>query len=151
MENFIVYIDDADYAQHMLTPLVQTQTSTRWVLVACAPRMSRRIGKWLSYSARENWRDKWCDKLFAKITPLLRLDISLQNDLAYVVAKGPLPALTQQLHSRWGAARVVDARRPKFGQDMQSVTPEQMQEHASRWQVPGAVGSLGGALLLLSD
>jgi hypothetical protein len=138
METLIVYMDDADYAQRMLSPMLAPNAPTRWVLVACAPRMSRRIGKWLSHSARENWRGKWCDRLFTQVTPLLQSRGVAHADTEYVVAKEPLLELTQQLRSRLGAARVVDARRPKLGQDMQSIAPHQPHSLASRWQVPGA-------------
>jgi hypothetical protein len=151
MDTLIVYLDDASYAERMLAPMLNKDTATRWVLVACAPRMSRRIGKWLSHSSRENWRDKWCDKLFSQITPTL---LKQQNDahasLEYVVAKGPLPELTQQLRNRFGEARVVDARRPKFGQEQAPVTAEQPRD-LSRWQIPGAVGSLSAILVLAAE
>ncbi len=148
MDTLIVYLDDANYAQQILAPMLSSDTPTRWVLVACAPRMSRRIGKWLSHSARENWRDKWCDKLFSQITPVLSATRS--STLEYIVAKGPLPELTQQLRGRFGVARVVDARRPKFGQELAPVTPEQRCEKTS-WQVPGAVGSLSAVLVLAAE
>ncbi len=151
METLIVYLDDVDYAQHMLSPLLAAGTPTRWILVACAPRMSRRIGKWLSHSARENWRGKWCDRLFAQVTALLQSHGGVHDEREYVVAKGPLLELTQQLRSQWGAARVVDARRPKFGQNMESVTPEQPHSSAARWQVSGAVGTLGTVLALAAE
>jgi hypothetical protein len=151
MDTLIVYLDDANYAQQMLAPMHNNDTATRWVLVACAPRMSRRIGKWLSHSSRESWRDKWCDKLFSQITPVLNKQSNdAQVSIEYVVAKGPLPELTQQLRNRFGAARVVDARRPKFGQDLAPVTAEQPRE-ASRWQIPGAVGSLSAILVLAAE
>lgn len=155
MNTLIVYLDDASYAQHMLAPMLNKDISTRWVLVACAPRMSRRIGKWLSHSARENWRTKWCDKLFAQVMPTLepRADMTRPAGQAVVeclVAKGPLPALTQTLRARFGAAQVVDARRPKFGVSLESVTMEQPREKQG-WQIPGAVGSLSAVLVLASD
>ncbi len=152
METYIVYLDDASYAHHLLAPMLASPSPTRWVLVACAPRMSRRIGKWLSHSARENWRAKWCDKLFTNITPLLQTAQSAQaNVLEYVVADGPLPQLTERLRMQFGVARIVDARRPKFGQDLAPVSTEQPAEHAARWQIPGAVGGLGVILALASE
>jgi hypothetical protein len=150
MNTLIVYLDDASYAQHMLAPMLNKDISTRWVLVACAPRMSRRIGKWLSHSARENWRTKWCDNLFAKVMPTLEPGTAGQALVECLVAKGPLPALTQTLRARFGAAQVVDARRPKFGVALESVTLEQPREK-HRWQIPGAVGSLSAVLVLASD
>jgi hypothetical protein len=151
METLIVYIDDADYAQHMVSPLLAANAPARWVLVACAPRMSRRIGKWLSHSTRENWRSKWCDKLFAQVTPMLQSRGAQRADLEYVVAKGPLLELTQQLRTRLGAARVIDARRPKFGQDMESVVPGQPHSPAARWQVSGTLGTLWAVLALAAE
>jgi hypothetical protein len=147
MDTLIVYLDDAAYARHLLAPMLSTATPTRWVLVACAPRMSRRMGKWLSRSARESWRSKWCNTLFSQITPTLQ---SSNAAVEYVVANGPLPALTQQLRTRFGVARVVDARRPKFGHEMEAVTQAQPREN-SRWQLPSAVGSLGLVLVLSAD
>jgi hypothetical protein len=85
---------------------------THWVLVACAPRMTHRISKWVSHSARENWRAKWADKLFAQIVPGLQAS---GDSVTVVLAKGPLPELTEQLKAEHGTSRVLDARRPKFG------------------------------------
>jgi hypothetical protein len=155
MDTMIVYLDDASYAQHMLAPMINKDLATRWVLVACAPRMSHRIGKWLSHSARENWRNKWCDKLFAQVMPTLLPRNGMKGPdgqalAECVVAKGPLPALTQTLRARFGAAHVVDARRPKFGLAMEPVTLEQPPEKQG-WQIPGAVGSLSALLVLASD
>jgi hypothetical protein len=150
MNTLIVYLDDASYAQHMLAPMLTKDISTRWILVACAPRMSRRIGKWLSHSARENWRAKWCDKLFAQVMPTLEPGTAGQGLVECLVAKGPLPALTQALRARFGAAQVVDARRPKFGLALEPVTMEQPREKQG-WQIPGAVGSLSAVLVLASD
>lgn len=137
MDTYIIYLDDASYAHQVLAPMLASPSPARWVLVACAPRMSRRIGKWLSHSARENWRAKWCDKLFTNVTLLLQAPHAQQpNVLEYVVATGPLPELTQHLHRQFGAARVVDARRPKFDQDVTPVVSEQPAQHAVRWQIP---------------
>jgi hypothetical protein len=116
-ETFIVYLDDARCAEEKLASVLAQPGLKRWILVACTPRITRRIGKWLSHSARENWRDKWCDKLFAHILPVIR-----RNDLVFCeVATGPLPQYTQMLLSELGQATVIDARRPKFGLDTQTV------------------------------
>lgn len=128
MDTLIVYLDDPDYAQQMLAPALLSDAPARWVLVACAPRMSRRIGKWLSHSSRENWRTKWCNKLFSQITPAIEA-ISTQEHLTmeYVVAQGPLPELTQQLRTRFGAAKVIDARKPKFNYEVTAAEPTTVQ------------------------
>lgn len=71
MDKIIVYVDDADHAQQLLAPLAAKEPASQrhWVLVACAPRMTHRVSKWVSHSARESWRNKWADKLFAQIIP----------------------------------------------------------------------------------
>ena len=58
METIIVFIDDADYAVQMLQPMLPAtnHTPTRWVLVGCAPRITRRISKWVTKGARQSWQ-----------------------------------------------------------------------------------------------
>ena len=109
MNTTIVYLDDADYAVQQISPL-RGQTGGHWILVGCAPRMTHRISKWVSHSARENWRAKWADKLFAQVLPWLGRS---STDVTTVLAKGPLPELAEQLQATHGVAQVVDARRPK--------------------------------------
>ncbi|MDO8279877.1 MAG: hypothetical protein Q7T63_17360 [Burkholderiaceae bacterium] len=155
METIIVYVDDAAYARQQLAPMSNAHAAgqaassgTRWVLVACAPRMTHRIGKWVSHSARESWRAKWAEKLFAQLQPEMQAHGDSVNT---VLAKGPLPALTAQLKAEHGPARVMDARRPKFGQDLQPVTPDQPTPADGRWSVPGAVLGMGAVLVLAAE
>jgi hypothetical protein len=118
LTTYIVYLDDAEFAQRELAAVLAQPGQKRWILVACAPRMTRRIGKWLSHSARENWRDKWCDKLFAQFMPAISRDDHVFRE----VATGPLPEHTKTLLSELGQATVIDARRPKFGIELPPVT-----------------------------
>ena len=71
MNTTIVYLDDADYAVQQISPL-RGQAGGHWILVGCAPRMTHRISKWVSHSARENWRSKWAEKLFGQTAPWLQ-------------------------------------------------------------------------------
>lgn len=107
MEKVIVYLDDAAHALAQLPPAAEP---THWLLVACAPRMTHRISKWVSHSARENWRAKWADKLFAQVVPPLQ---DRGDVVTPILAKGPLPELTRVLMAEHGSVRVIDARRPK--------------------------------------
>lgn len=144
MDNkIIVYVDDAAHAQQVLSPLLESETAgMRWVLVACAPRMTHRISKWVSHRARENWRDKWADKLFAQLLPGLTTGGST---VTTVLAKGPLAELTQQLQTELGAARVVDARRPK----LDPAEPPHMPPAPSlQGTLPGLLTGLGAWLAL---
>ncbi len=152
MDKIIVYLDDAEFAQHQLTPMKNgasgTQQGTHWILVACAPRMTRHISKWVNHTARQNWRNKWADKLFAQVTPELQ---ARGDTVTAVLAHGPLVELTQELLKQHGVARVLDARRPKFGQDMQPVTADQPASSEARWTVPGAIAGMGAALVLAAE
>ena len=112
MQTIIVYLDDAAYARRLVPIDVCASEATHWVLVACAPRMTQRISKWVTHSARAAWRGKWADKLFREIAPHL----SARGDrVTTVVAKGPLPELTSQLAAEHAASRVLDARRSTTG------------------------------------
>ena len=153
MEKIIVYLDDADYAQQQLAPMTTGGDAagaprTHWVLVACAPRMTQHISKWVTYSARQNWRVKWADKVFREIAPHLTQH---GDTITKVLAKGPLPELTRQLSSEHATSRVLDARRPKFGQDLLPVTADQPTGKDERWSVPGAVLGMGAVLVLAAD
>ncbi|MBI5279955.1 MAG: hypothetical protein HY854_26225 [Burkholderiales bacterium] len=133
MDTVIVYLDDADYARTQLAP--DAAAPTHWVLVACAPRMTRRISKWVSHSARENWRGKWADRLFEQVGPLLQL---AGHQVTLVLAKAPLPELTRELQAVHTGARVVDLRRPRGSQ-------------AGGWEVPGKLLGLGAAFAFMAD
>ena len=152
MDKIVVYVDDATYAEQQLMPMMSGNAGgtaqTHWIVVACAPRMTHRISKWVSHSARENWRAKWSDKLFGQVVPMLK---TRGDAVTPVLAKGPLVELTQRLITEHGAARVLDARRPKFGHDMEPVTANQPAPQESRWKVPGAMAGLGAMLVLAAE
>ncbi|MBC5763624.1 hypothetical protein [Ramlibacter albus] len=147
METVIVFVDDADYAHQQLAP-VKNQQPTHWVVVGCAPQLTRRAGKWVSQSARQQWRARWCEKLFSRVTPQLA---GAEDKVTTVIAKRPLPQLTRELLMRHGAGRVFDARRPKFGHQMDPVTADQPVQQRPAWEVPGAIAGLGAALVLAAE
>lgn len=130
MNKVIVYLDDPAYARERMPAAGGDRT--HWVLVACAPRMTHRISKWVSHSARENWRAKWADRLFQEVVPPLQ---ARGDAVTPVLARGPLPELTRSLMAEHGPARILDVRRPKARDGD---------------QVAGGPGLAGmGALLLL--
>jgi hypothetical protein len=117
MDKIIVYVDDAPHAQQLLAPLAAQARAggQHWVLVACAPRMTHRVSKWVSHSARENWRTKWADKLFAQLAQAMDVP---GHQVTTVIAKGPLGELTDSLQAEIKAggaraAQVIDARKPR--------------------------------------
>lgn len=152
MEKIIVYLDDAEFARQQLAPMKtahgQHGGGTHWILVACPPRMARYVNKWVNHTARQAWRSKWADKLFAQITPSLQAQ---GDQISRVLADGPLIEQTRALQQIHGAIRVLDARRPKFGQDLPPVTADQPTGNTARWALPGAVLGMGAALVLAAE
>ena len=151
MEKIILYVDDASYAREFLAnaPAETVGAGAKhWVLVACAPRMTHRISKWVSHSARENWRGKWFAKTQDQVLPLLQ---RAGDTITPVLAQGSLTDLTQRLKLDHGAARVVDARRPKMGVDLEPVLPGQKPAGNANWSLPGAAMSLGALLVLANE
>lgn len=148
MEKVILYVDDAAYAREFLARAPADAGVRQWVLVACAPRMTRHISKWVSHSARENWRAKWFAKVQEQLLPLLAVG---DAQVTPVLAKGPLTELTQRLKLEHGAARVVDARRPKVGVDLEPVAPDVPPAGHSGWALPGAVIGMGALLVLANE
>jgi hypothetical protein len=170
MEKIILYVDDAAYARDFLARASSEhigggEGARHWVLVACAPRMTHRISKWVSHSARENWRGKWFAKTCDQVVPLL----SRPGDrVTPMLAQGPLAELALHLEREHGeAARVVDARRPKIGFDMEPVvpvvpvapvapacaqsqpaSPKKPPDTASGWSFPGVAMGLGALMVL---
>jgi len=148
MDNIIVYVDDASYALQMLQPMLPTGDArgpTRWIVVGCAPRVTHRVSKWVTHSARESWRGKWAEKVFSQLAPLLERDGGI---VVTQLAESTLSAQTESLMRTHGTARILDARRPKFGQDLQPVTATQTQER--RQGVMSYAAALAGAGLLVA-
>jgi len=149
MDNMIVYIDEAVYALKMLTPMLpsgEARTPTRWIVVGCAPRVTHHVSKWVTNSARQSWRGKWAEKVFSQVIPLLQ---GPGDSVITQVASGPLCDLTDALMAQYGASRVLDARRPKLGQDLQPVTRQQPQEAQGVWSYAAVVAGTG--MLLAAD
>ena len=135
MDKVIVYLDDPAYARQRMPGA--DAGPTHWLLVACAPRMTHRISKWVSHSARESWRAKWADRLFEQVVPALR---ARGDAVTPILARGPLPELTRSLMAEHGTDRVLDVRRPK-SEERRGIDP---------W-TPGTLLGLGAALLLALD
>jgi len=153
METIIVYIDDADYAIKLLEPMLpqQTNSPTRWVLVGCAPRITRHISRFVTQSARAGWRGSWAEKVFAQLTPQLQNQARPLDIVITQVApqKQSLCDLTSMLTQQYSARHVLDARRPKLGQDLQPITLAQKQE--SNRAAGFAVAFAGAGLLVGFD
>ena len=156
MDKIIVYLDDATHALQQLAPMARGDAgatgggaeATLWILVACPPRITKYISRWVTHSARENWRRKWSEEQFSALAPTLK---ARGGCVTTLVAHGPLVEQTERLLALHPTARVLDARCPRLGQDMEPVTRDQPVSHDSRWSVPGALAGMGALLVLASD
>ncbi len=113
MNRLIVYVDDATHAWSVLQALRNTPDASapkQWILVACAPRVTQHVSKWVTHRARESWRGKWTDKLFDQLIPQIEGD---GHEVLACVAKNNLTLQTEDLIRVHGPAQVIDARRPK--------------------------------------
>ena len=132
MEKIAVFVNDADYAQHLLQPMLRGGGPTHWVLVGCAPVLTRHIGRWVSQAARRQWRERWAAELFAALEPGFSAQPGSQVET--LLAGRPLIQVTAKLEARLNNLRLLDARRPRLGAVDEPITAAQ----------PGATGAYAG-------
>ncbi len=160
MDQIIVYIDEAEHARQQIGPLRSTganhntapsataapATGTHWIVVACPPKLPRDASKWVSADSVDGWRQASGAELFDELRPLF----SAPGDkLTCVLATGELVRLTDTLIAKHGNARVLDARRPKYGVDLAPVSSDQKPPSTGwKWQIPAALAGLGALLVL---
>ena len=148
METWLVYIDDKNHAQQQLTPMLIKGVPIQWVLVGCPPRLTRHAGKWLTQKAIQRWRTQWTQDNLQPIQAML----SESGDKVHTqVAHGPLVLMTKQLQQEWGTLRVIDARRPRLGQDLPPVADNQERTPQNPWMVPGSVAFMGTLMTMAAD
>jgi hypothetical protein len=149
MDTLIVYIDESAHALKLLTPMLSPDTARKpihWILVACTPRVMRHASKFVTSNARQSWRSKWADKTFDQIVPLL---LSRGDTVVTQIAQGPLSEFMDSLLTRHAGSRVLDARRPKSGEDLQAVTRQHPQEPEGMWGCAAAFAGVG--MLVTAD
>lgn len=149
MDKIAVFVNDAAYARHVLQPLLQGGAPTHWVLVACAPTLTRHIGRWVSHSAREQWRQRWGAELFAALEPELKSQVG--SSVEKLLAKRPLMELSARLAARLDGLRILDARRPRVGTHDEPIIAGQPPANANRWAYPVAATTSLSAVLSLAD
>lgn len=148
MENTLVVLDDGDYALKLMTPLQSESHPSQWILLLCPPKLTRHAGRWLNKPALEAWRKRWAQEQVSKITQ------GLPGESARVqwrLAKDSLVEQVSKLQTEFKAPRVLDARRPRFGQDQAPVTQDQPIDASTQWAIPGAAATMGVALMLATD
>ena len=149
METFVVYLNEREQGWQHILPMLDQNPPARWVLVACPPRMNRHIGRWLSQSSRQRWRQNWCQQTLGEIEARLR---ERGDAVTTRVADGPLVRLTHQLRREFGNLRVIDARRVHLAQELPPVAQEQAAVMQTQgWAVPVGAVALGTMVALASE
>jgi hypothetical protein len=122
---------------------------THWIVVACPPTLTRHIGRFVSRTARAQWRERWAETLFADLDLLLKATPGAQVDK--VLAKRPLPVVCARLEARYGPLRLLDARRPHLGKPDDPLTAGQPGSTTAVWAAPLAITTGLSAVLALAD
>ena len=148
METIAVFVNDAAHARHVLQPLLQGGRPTHWIVVACAPRLTRHIGRFVSNAARAQWRERWASELYAALEPELAAPGG--SRVEKLLARRPLVDVSARLQAREAQVRLLDARAPRWGQPDEPITLAQPAE-PSRWVAPLAVTTGLSAMLALVD
>ncbi|GAB2486893.1 hypothetical protein GCM10027082_42390 [Comamonas humi] len=110
MQVKIAFVDDSAHALQHWSAL-PAQPDTHWVLVACAPKITRRASRWGNRSTLDKWRNKWARNLFDDL--LARSQHLRQGTVSTQVAEAALQQITMQLHAEHPGAEFMDWRRPK--------------------------------------
>jgi hypothetical protein len=149
MERIAIFINDAAHARHILQPMLCAAEPAHWIVVACPPTLTRHIGRWVSHSARQQWRERWAAEVFDVLDADLR---SLPGgQIEHIVAKRPLVEVSRRLEARFGTLRLLDARRPRLGKPDEPISASQPASNVGRWAVPVAATTGLTVMLALVD
>lgn len=150
MERLAIYVNDAPYAQRFLPPVLARQGDAPCTLVLCPPKLTHRIGKWLSNRQRLQWQRKWADRLQQELQPLL--PPALAGRAEWVVSDGRLTDTTERLRRQEATPmQVLDLRLQHVGQNLATVEPGTPAPVDDRWKAPLAVSSSLSVVLALVD
>ncbi|HZT55898.1 MAG TPA: hypothetical protein VFA35_06710 [Burkholderiaceae bacterium] len=149
MENIAVFVNDVAAARHLLQPMLNGAGPTRWVLVACPPTLTRHIGRWVSHSARRQWRERWAAELFDALQPELKAHSG--SEVETLVAKRPLVDVSARLLARMPQLRLLDARQSRVGRVDELISATQPAAAASGWVAPAAATAGLSLMLTLAD
>jgi len=149
VEKIAVFVNDAAHARHLLQPMLKGADPVHWIVIACPPTLTRHIGRWVSHSAREQWRERWASELFEALAPELRA--AAGSKVERQLAKRPLIDVSRRLEARLGMVRLLDARRPRLGKPDEPISATQPASDVGRWAVPVAATTGLTVMLALAD
>lgn len=158
-ETVIVVIDDAQRVLQELATLPPLPPSGHgavaadepaphhWVLLACPPRMSQRIGKFMSQSARQGWQNRWSEKLRAQLAPTIQEQC---GTFELHIAGSSFPAQLLALRTAHPGAVVRDLRQPR-SQPATGPAPSAARKGFGRGALPGSLLMLLCVLSITPD
>lgn len=149
MQTIAVFVNDAEHALKLLQEPLNNAGPTRWVLVACPPALTRHAGRWVTQSAKRQWREQWAADTFAAIEWAIQARAG--DVVEKMVPQRPLLAVADRLRARAGGVRLVDARQPRWGAAAEPITLDPPASNRSRWAAPMAVTTGLSAVLALAD
>ena len=149
MEKIAVFVNDVAAARHILQPMLKVSGPTHWVLVACPPTLTRHIGRWVTHSARQQWRERWAAELFDALQPELKAQAG--SEVETLIAKRPLLDVSARLLVRLPQLRLLDARQPRVGRVDEPISAAQPAQAGSRWAAPVAATAGLSLVLTLAD
>lgn len=149
MEAIAVFVNDVAHARHILQPMREGAGPTHWVLVACPPTLTRHIGRWVSHTARRQWREHWAANLFTALEADLRTESG--SEVETLVARRPLADVSARLLARLPHLRLLDARQPRVGRSDEPISGAQPAEAPGGWVAPAAATAGLSLMLALAD
>lgn len=145
MDKIAVFVNDVAAARHILQPMLANAGPTHWVLVACPPTLTRHIGRWVTHSARRQWRERWAAELLDALQPELKARRG--DTVETLVANGPLVDASARLLARMPHLRLLDARQARVGRADEPISATQPALAAKPWAAP-VVATAGLSLML---
>ena len=149
MEKIAVFVNDVAAARHILEPMLKGEGPVHWVVVACPPTLTRHIGRWVSHSARQQWRERWAADLFGELQAELKAQPG--SAVETLIAKQRLVDVSARLVARLPQLRLLDARQPRVGRIDEPISATQPAQDASRWAAPAAATAGLSLVLTLAD
>lgn len=150
MERLAILVNDAAHAERLLRPMLAGTDLTGATLVLCPPKLTHRVGKWLSNRQRLQWQRTWSQDLRRALNE--SLPELAQHKLDWMTASTRLNDTTSQLRRERGVdLRVLDLRRPTLGHTLPPPDPAQVRSEEDRWAAPVAVTSSLSLVLTLVD
>lgn len=150
MERQAILVNDAAYAVRFLQPLLAGPDGSLSTLVLCPPKLSLRVGKWLSNRQRLQWQRTWADGVRADLVAAIPQIAELPID--WIVAPTRLKETTGRLRAQLGTGlRILDLRRPTPGHELPAADASAPAAPVEAWKAPVAVTSSLSVVLALVD